>query len=59
MQNDLKVGTEVICDAQEQALRTNYTTNKIDKTSENQLCRMCRERGETYNMCSTYVNVKN
>ena len=29
------------------ALRTNYTTNKIDKTSENPLCKMCGERGET------------
>ena len=36
-----------ICAAQEQALRTNYTKNKIDKTSENPLCRMCGERGET------------
>ena len=33
--------------AQEQTLRINYTTNKIDKTSENPLCRMCGERGET------------
>ena len=32
-----------IWDAQEQALRINYTKNKIDKTSENQLCRMCGE----------------
>ena len=36
-----------ICAAQEQALRTNYTKNEIDKTSENPLCRMCGERGET------------
>ena len=36
-----------ICTAQEQALRTNYTKNKIDKTSENPLLRMCGERGET------------
>ena len=48
MQSDLKVQTEAtICAAQEQALRTNYTKNKIDKTSENPLCRMCGERGET------------
>ena len=48
MQSDLKVQTEAtICAAQEQSLRTNYTNNKIDKTSENQLCRMCGERGET------------
>ena len=35
------------CKEQEQALRTNYTKNKIDKASENPLCRMCSERGET------------
>ena len=47
VQGDLKVQTEAtICAAQEQALRTNYTKNKIDKTSENPLCRMCGERGE-------------
>ena len=38
MQSDLKVQTETtICAAQEQALKTNYTKNKIDKTSENPL----------------------
>ena len=48
VQCDLKVQTEAtICAAQEQALRTNYIKNKIDKTSENPLCRMCREKGET------------
>ena len=36
-----------ICAAQEQALRTNYTKNKIDKTSGNPLRRMCSEGGET------------
>ena len=36
-----------ICAAQEQVLRTNYTENKIDNTSENPLHRMCGERGET------------
>ena len=47
VQSDLKVQTEAaICAAQEHALRTNYTKNKIDKTSENPLCRMCDERGE-------------
>ena len=47
VQSDLKVQTEAtICAAQEQALRTNYAKNKIDKTSENPLCRMCGERGE-------------
>ena len=45
---DLKVQTEAtIFAAQEQALRTNYVKNKIDKTSESPLCRMCGERGET------------
>ena len=48
VQCDLKVQTEAtICAAQKQALRTNYIKNKIDKTSENPLCRMCREKGET------------
>ena len=48
VQNDLKVQTEAtICAAQEQALRTNYTEDKIDTTLENQLRRMCGERGET------------
>ena len=48
MQSDLKVQTEAtVCVAQEQELRTNYTKNKTDKTSENTLCRMCGERGET------------
>ena len=46
--SDLKVQTEAtICAAPEKALRTNYTNNKIDKTSENPLCRMCSEKGET------------
>ena len=48
VQSDLKVQTEAtICAAKEQVLRTNYTKNKIDKTSENPLCRMIGERGET------------
>ena len=48
MQSDLKVQTEAtICAAQEQALRTNHTKNKIDKTLENSFCRMFGERGET------------
>ena len=48
VQSDLKEQTEAtICAAQEQALRTNYTKNKIGKTLENPLCRMCGERGET------------
>ena len=48
VQCDLKVQTEAtICATQEQAIRTNYIKNKIDKTSENPLCRMCREYGKT------------
>ena len=48
VQSDLKVQTEAtICAAQEKALRTNPTKNKIDKTSKNPLCKMCGERGET------------
>ena len=47
VQSDFKVQTEATnCAAQEQALRTNYIKNKIGKTSENPLCRMCRENGE-------------
>ena len=48
VQSGLKVQTEAtICTAQEQALRTKYTKNKTDKTSESPLCRVCGERGET------------
>ena len=48
VQSDLKMQIEAtICAAQEQALRTNYTEDKIDTTLENQLRRMCGERGET------------
>ena len=48
VQSDLKVQNEAtICAAQEQALRTYYTKNNIDKTSENPLCRICSERGKT------------
>ena len=48
VQSDLRVETEAtICAVQEQTLRTNYIKNKIDKKSENPLCRMCRESGET------------
>ena len=57
VQSDLKAQTEVtICVAQEQALRTNYTKTKVDKTSENQLSRMCGEREKLRNI--KYVNVK-
>ena len=48
VQTDLKVQTEAtICAAQEQAFRRNYIKNQIDKTSENPICRMCSEKGET------------
>ena len=48
VKSDLKVQTEaLIFAAQEQALRTNYIKHKIDKTSENPLCRMCGNKGET------------
>ena len=46
--SDLKVTTEaLICSAQEQALRTNYTKFKIDKTSDSPLCRLCGTKPET------------
>ena len=48
LQSDLKVQNEAtICAAQEIALRTNYTKNKIDKPPENSSCRMCGETGDT------------
>ena len=48
VQIDLKEQTEaMICPAQQQVLRTNYTRNKIDKTLANPLCRFQGERGET------------
>ena len=48
VQSDLKMQTEAtICAPQEQALRTNYTNNKIGKILENPLCRMCGEKGAT------------
>ena len=48
VQSDLKVKAEAtICAAKEQALRTNYTKNKIDKRMESPLYRMCGKRGET------------
>ena len=36
-----------ICAVQEQVLRTHYKKNKVDKTLENPLRRMCGKRGET------------
>ena len=45
---DLKGCTEaLICSAQEQALRTNYTRFHIDHTAESPLCRMCGSKEET------------
>ena len=45
VQSDLKVQTEAtICAALEQALRTYYTENNIDKTSENPLCKVKGEK---------------
>ena len=45
---DLKGCTEaLVCSAQEQSLRTDYTKRYIDKISDTPLCRMCGERGET------------
>ena len=44
---DLKAETgALICDGQEQALRTNYIEFNIDKTAESPLCRMFSEKGE-------------
>ena len=37
--SDLKIGTEnLLCAAQEQAIRTNYVKHHIDKTSERASC---------------------
>ena len=45
---DFKGCTEaLICSAQEQALRTNYTRFHNDHTAESPLCRMCGSKGET------------
>ena len=46
VQSDLKVPTEATC-CTRTTIRANHTKNKFDKTSENLLCRMCGERGET------------
>ena len=43
----LKVETEdMLCAAQEQAIRTNYVKNKIDKTAQSPLCRKCDKKSE-------------
>ena len=45
---DLKGCPEALmCSAQEQALRTNYTRFHIDHTAESPFCRMCGSKGET------------
>ena len=44
---DLKVGTEALCAAKEQAIRTNYMKYHIDETSESPLCRLCGKKGES------------
>ena len=44
----MKPETEaLICAAQEQAISTNYTKFKIDKSVDSQLCRLCRGKGES------------
>ena len=46
----LKRTTEgLIMAAQEQAIRTNHTKAKIDKTQENSKCRMCGKAEERVN----------
>ena len=47
VRSDLKVETEALCAAQEQAIRTNYVKYHIDKSIDNPLCRMCVKRGES------------
>ena len=45
---DLKVETEaMLCAVQEQAIRTNYAKQKIDKTAQSPLCRMCGKESKT------------
>ena len=45
---DLRSSTEaLICETQEQDLRTNYVKFHEDKSVESPLCRMCHERGES------------
>jgi hypothetical protein len=47
-QQDLKKETEgFLIAAQDQALRTNYVKNKIDKNPCSPLCRLCRTHNET------------
>ena len=44
---DLKVEIEaMLCAAQEQAIRTNYVKQKIDKTARSPFCKMCDKKSE-------------
>ena len=44
---DLKVELEVmLCATQEQEIRINYVKNKVDKTVQLLLCRMCDNKSE-------------
>ena len=45
---DLKVEMKaILCTLQEQAIRTNYVNQKVDKTPQSPLCRMCDKKNET------------
>ena len=46
--SDLKIGAEALLFAtQEQAIRKNYESHYIDKTSEGPLCRLCQKKSES------------
>ena len=47
--SDLKIETEAIFAAQEQALRTNFVKFSIDKSVKSPLCRLCNQKDETIN----------
>ena len=54
--SDLKGCTEaLICNAQKQALRTNYIKFHIDRTNSSTLCRMCSNKGKQFH--TLLVNV--
>ena len=45
---DLKVEMKaILCTLQEQAIGTNYVNQKVDKTAQSPLCRMCDKKNET------------
>ena len=51
--SDLKIGAEALLFAtQEQAIRKNYESHYIDKTSESPLCRLCQKKGESVHLVS-------